>query len=831
MSGPRDVSTRRVHEEAVERALGKLDLVTKVSLLAGQDVWTLPAVPAIGLASLVMSDGPIGVRGTVWTAGDPSVALPSPTALAATWDVALARTAGRLLGQECRRKGVHLLLAPTVNLHRSPLGGRHFEAYSEDPFLTAAIGAGYVAGLQETGVGATAKHFVANDSETGRFTVDVRVDERTLREMYLAPFETIVTEAGVWAVMAAYNGVNGITMTEHGGLQRGVLKQEWGFDGIIVSDWTAARSTEASALGGLDVAMPGFGNPWGDRLVAAVRSGAVAEEVVDDQVRRVLRLAARVGALDGVPPAVAEADRPAGLDGEAVARRIATRSFVLARNTGGILPLVPAGLRRVALIGAAARAARVLGGGSAEVSPPHVVSPLDGLTAALPSTVELVYAIGADPQQYLPPASGPLWTSRSGEAGLTAVFHGPDGAVVREVPLPTGEARWFGELPGGVNPASVAAVEVTGVLAPATGGPHELSLRGIGLFTLTVAGETIFDGGLEPTSTDFSEAFLRAPERRFTVDLPAGVAVEVSMTYQVFLHEDSLIFVSATLGHREPIAGEDDLLDEAVSVAATADVAIVVVATTLDVESEGFDRRSLALPGRQDELVARVVAANPRTVVVVNTGAPVLMPWVDEVAAVLLTWFPGQEAGAALADVLLGAAEPGGRLPTTWPRRTEDVPVLSTTPSGDVLEYAEGVFIGYRAWDRAGVEPLFPFGHGLGYTTWSYESIVLDPPDAGAWVGVAEVTLTNTGPRPGREVVQVYLTPAAGESTVERPARWLAGFGVVEAEPGQVITIRVALRRRAVQVWVDGWQDVPGRYRVSAGHSIAEQHVTTTLEI
>src|SRR5580693_2623799 len=296
--------TSSAQEAAVEAALGSLSLESKVRLLAGQDVWSLPAVPAIGLASIVMSDGPIGVRGTQWSASDPSIALPSPTALAATWDPELARQAGRLLGQEARRKGVHVLLAPTVNLHRSPLGGRHFECYSEDPLLTGEIGAGYVAGVQDQGVATTVKHFVANDFETERFTASVQVSDRALRELYLAPFETIISAAGTWGVMSAYNSVNGVSMTNNAALQLGLLKGEWEFDGVIVSDWLAARDTVATANGGLDIAMPAMTNPWGERLVAAVLAGQVSAEVIDAQVRRVLLLAAGVGALAGVAEAV-----------------------------------------------------------------------------------------------------------------------------------------------------------------------------------------------------------------------------------------------------------------------------------------------------------------------------------------------------------------------------------------------------------------------------------------------------------------------------------------------------------------------------------------------
>ena len=336
----------RLQESAVQAALDRLDLDTKVAILSGQDVWSLPAVPEIGLASVVMSDGPVGVRGTQWSAADPSVALPSPTALAATWDPELARQAGQLLGQEARRKGVHVLLAPTVNLHRSPLGGRHFEAYSEDPLLTGEIGAGYVAGVQEQGVATTVKHYVANDFETERFTASAEVSERALRELYLAPFETIISKGGAWGVMSAYNRVNGVSMTQNAELQRGVLKGEWQFDGAIVSDWLAARDTVGAATGGLDIAMPAMGSPWGAKLVAAVRAGTVPMEVIDEQARRVLRLAARVGALAGAPPSVPPQHLPDPIDGAGLARQIAARSFVLAANPAGALPIDPARLQQ-----------------------------------------------------------------------------------------------------------------------------------------------------------------------------------------------------------------------------------------------------------------------------------------------------------------------------------------------------------------------------------------------------------------------------------------------------------------------------------------------------
>lgn len=808
-----------------DELISRLDLPTKIRLLTGADMWSLPPLPEIGLDAIVMSDGPIGVRGGQWRPGDPSIALPSPTALAATWDVDLVRRAGRLLAQEARRKGVHVLLAPTLNLHRSPLGGRHFECFSEDPYLTGEIGAAYVEGVQEGGVATTPKHFVANDFETERFTADVVVAEKTLREVYLRPFERVVA-AGAWGLMTAYNSVNGTTMSENSGLVNGVLKGEWGFDGFVVSDWTAVRSTEASALGGTDVAMPGPYGPWGRRLEAAVREGRVPESAVDDRVRRILRLAERVGALRpteradapqpaehvGAPHPTQPAERAGAprsaeqppseqqpseqqpsehIDGVALVREIAGRAFTLLANDG-VLPL-RAGAT-IALIGAAGREARVMGGGSAQVFPEHVVSPLTGLA----ERAEVRYAVGTDPRIRLSPLPGPV----------TALFLDETGTVLSEQPLADGEARWIGQLPPGVDGERLRTVRLRAAYTPEVSGEHELSIVGAGAFTLTVNGESVLDENIALDSDDLAVAFLAPPERRVSVPMTAGETYELALTHQ----EDAsggLVIVSFTLGHADPGTGEEELMAEAVRVAGERDVAVVVAATTPEVESEGFDRTDLRLPGRQDELIRAVAAANPRTVVVVNAGSPVEMPWLDEVAAVLLTWFPGQEAGAALADVLFGDTEPGGRLPTTWPRRLADAPVTNVTPVDGKLAYDEGTLVGYPAWERS---PAFWFGHGLGYTTWSYDAIAAEGTSV-------TVSVTNTGGRPGREVVQVYVEGR------------LAGFDVVEAEPGQSVVTTVFLPERAFQVWKDGWRTAGGVHTVRAGRNAAHLPLSATVKM
>ncbi|MEU9416966.1 glycoside hydrolase family 3 C-terminal domain-containing protein [Streptomyces sp. NPDC048272] len=812
----------QVRHDTAEAALDKLDLDTKARLLAGQDMWSLPALPEIGLDSLVMSDGPIGVRGVRWTADDPSIALPSPTALAAAWDPALARRAGRLLAQEARRKGVHVLLAPTVNLHRSPLGGRHFECYSEDPYLTGAIGTGYVQGVQDGGVGTTVKHFVGNDAETERFTVDCVIAPRPLRELYLAPFEAIVTNAHPWGIMTSYNRVNGTSMTENRYLVNEVLRAEWGFDGYNVSDWMAARSTTGDILGGLDVAMPGPQTVYGPALAEAVRAGEVPESAVDDAVRNVLRLAARVGLLEGAPAVVT--DPPAAIDGPALAREIAARGIVLVRNesvSGGrrALPLDTGAGRTVALLGAAARDARVLGGGSATVFPERIVSPLDGLAAALPEGT-LTFCVGADPSEELVPADKGF--------DLRAVCRDASGAVLGEGGLPTGQVQWIGDdLPEGATYETMASIEVTGTFLPRESGEHAFGTRGLGAFTLAVDGRTLWDGVQEMgDEADPFQAFFGAPSERARVPLTEGEPVEVSLTFQV---PDTtglpLRAIMFSLLHLGPRRDPDELIAEAVAAARAADTAVVVVATTERVESEGFDRTDLTLPGRQNDLVAAVAAANPNTVVVVNAGSPVELPWRADVAAVLLTWFPGQEGGAALADVLLGEAEPGGRLPTTWPAAFADAPVTEVTPTDGRLEYREGLLIGYRAYEARGVVPGYPFGHGLGYTDWTYESLEV----GGA---TARIRLTNTGARTGREVVQVYLAPLA--DPVERPASWLAGFASVEAGPGESVEVEIELPDRAFEIWDEDtrdWRRIGGGYEVRASHAHGDTRLTATLDI
>ncbi len=807
----------------VEELLSRLDLQQMVRLLTGADFWALHPEPTVGLRRMVTSDGPAGVRGEAWDERDPSANTPSPTALAATWDPARIERIGRLLAAEARDKGVDVLLAPTINLHRTPFGGRHFECLSEDPLLTAVIAAAYVRGVQSQGVAATIKHFVANDSETDRFSVDVQVDERTLRELYLAPFEQVLAEASPWAVMAAYNGVGGATMTENP-LLVDVLKGEWGFDGVVVSDWFATRSTDAAGNGGLDLAMPGPNGPWGDALVTAVEEGRVSEDAVRDKVRRILRLAERVGALEGTFAPVPEpwpADRVAG-----ELRSAAAAGFVLAKNDDGLLPLRRDTLTRVALIGPDSAEGRLMGGGSATVFPAYTVGPLEGLRRVLGEDVEVTHNVAVNSTDRTAPLP-PAWL----DGGTEVRFLAADGSELHRETRHASSLMYLGQIADDLSVSDVTRVELTARVQVPQDGTYDVGVAGVGPFVLTVDGETVLDQVVElPEGADPIEGMMRPPMAVATVELRADSPVEVVLRHEPVSADGFGDVDTATMTFKlllAPVQVPDEtLMDEAVAAAAAADVAVVVVGTTAEVESEGFDRETLALPGRQDDLVRRVVAANPRTVVVVNSGAPVLLPWADEVPVVLLTWFPGQEFGNALSDVLLGTREPGGRLPVTWPSSPDGLP--STQPVDGVLDYAEGLRIGYRHDGDDAAPPLFGFGHGLGYTTFELgEVTVSGDPVSGVAVSVP---VTCTGVRSGRQVVQVYASRDRGQ--VERVPRWLVGFTVVDVAPGETVTAVVDVARRALEHWDVGtgaWRLEPGAFRLHVGTSLSTADTGTEV--
>ncbi|HXZ72473.1 MAG TPA: glycoside hydrolase family 3 C-terminal domain-containing protein, partial [Streptosporangiaceae bacterium] len=474
---------------------------------------------------------------------------------------------------------------------------------------------------------------------------------------------------------------------------------------------------------------------------------------------------------------------------------------------------------QVAVIGPNAEVARTLGGGSATVFPPYTVSPLDGLRAA---GLHVAHAPGVSSLQRAPQARAP-WLLRPDRSGLGAElrFFTDAGELAGSELRDGGTFIWLGGFtPAGVT-EPVARLEISCVIRATVAGTYRLGVSGLGRYRLAVDGAEVFDATLiVPEGADPGEVLMAPPQQLAPLQLAVGQSVTAVLTHDVHSSPFAGFGTLVQLSLEPPHGTDDEEIAAAAALAAASDVAVVVVGTTAEVESEGFDRTSLALPGRQDELVRRVIAANPRTVVVVNSGAPVLLPWAEDAAAVLLSWFGGQEFGNALADVLLGDAEPGGRLPMTWPASEEGLP--SPRPADGVLDYREGLFVGYRAFDRDGREPLFPFGHGTGYTSWSYDSMTVADGPAGLAVCVR---VRNTGPRRGREVVQVYASRPG--SAVERPAKWLAGFAAVDADPGETVEVGILLPERVFQHWSDaGWVIEPGPFTLSAGPSSASLPLT-----
>ncbi|HET7783463.1 MAG TPA: glycoside hydrolase family 3 C-terminal domain-containing protein, partial [Arthrobacter sp.] len=643
-----DTNTDQSTDVRLKALLAELTLEDKVQLLTGRDFWTTWPLEKIGLRRMLFSDGPTGVRGEVWDEREPSMNFPSAAAISSSWDPAIADRLGAASAVEARRKGVDVVLGPTINLHRSPLGGRHFEAFSEDPVLTAELAAAYVAGVQRNGVGATPKHYIANDSETDRFTVDVKVGDRPLRELYLLAFEKAIVESKAWLVMSAYNSINGATATENDLLET-PLNSEWGFDGVVISDWTAVRSID-SANASQDLAMPGPDGPWGEALVVAVKAGRVPESAVDRKVLRILQLAARVGALEGFEPVAAEpADRE---DPAAFAREASAAGTVMVKNDG-VLPLDPASVKKVAVIGHNARYARTQGGGSATVVPEKVITPLDGIREAFGAD-NVTYSVGAVVQEGISELPlEQLTNPATGTPGLRVRFLDSNGNELFAEDRRSTALVWFG---GDAPIAASSMVQFHTFFTPEETGPVNLGFSTVGHGRIFVDGILAREATIEATGTDLGAAFLAPPSASVQVQATAGVPLEVRIELDTHDREGALSnALAVTIGIEADDADPDALIRDAVEAARAAEAAVVVVGTNSRVESEGYDRTSLALPGLQDRLVHAVAAANPRTIVIVNSGSPVLLPWREEVAATLIGYFGGQEFGHALTDILTGA--------------------------------------------------------------------------------------------------------------------------------------------------------------------------------
>ena len=690
-------------EKRVEDLLGRMTLQEKVAMLSGAD-W-MQSVPneRLGIPSIKMADGPIGIRSWAGPSSETNAqsatmkvtttAFPAGVAMGATWDTELVQSEGQAIGQEVKALGRDMILGPTVNINRTPLWGRNFEGYGEDPYLTSRLAVAYIKGVQSEGVIATVKHFAANNQEFERHRINAKVDERALHEIYFPAFKAAVEEAGVWSVMSAYNKVNGVYCAENPLLLKDVLQKQWDFKGFVVSDWGSTYSTAETVNAGMDLEMPGgepmkdwlkkpktqaAGNGGGwlvpEKVLPEISAGKISTATVDDNVGRMLRVIFLSGQFDKPHFATGEIDTP---EQRALARKASTESIVLLKNAGDLLPLDPSKIHSLVVIGPNAAIARTGGGGSSLVSPKYSITPLKGIQDRAGERLQVSYALGVSMES-------------------------------------------------------------------------------------------------EDPSKDTPEA-------------------------------------------------RGQLRNEAVNAAAKADAAIIVVGRSPKLESESFDIKSLDLPAGQDDLIEAVAKVNKNTVVVINAGGPVVMTgWIAQVPSVLDMWYGGQEGGNAIADVLFGEANPSGKLPVSFVKEWKDSPAYGHYPGENLqVEYAEGIYVGYRYFDKQTVEPLFPFGYGLSYTKFDYSDLKVSPNEASSGKPVeVSLRLRNSGSRSGAEVVELYVHD--GHSSVDRPVQELKGFQRVDLAPGETKVVHFTLDRTAMAFYSTAkkdWVTEPGQFDVLVGSS------------
>ena len=705
-------------DERVADLLKRMTIEEKATMLAGSGWMESAAIPRLGIPAIKMADGPIGVRSWLGSsaitnaANTPkitSTSFPSGVAMAATWNPELVRREGQAIAQETKALGRDMILGPTVNINRVPLWGRNFEGYGEDPYLAAQLGVAYITGVQSEGVIPSVKHYAANNEEFERHRIDEKIDERTLHEIYLPAFKAAVQQAGVWSVMSCYNLVNGHHCAESDYLLNEVLRKEFGFKNFVVSDWASTYSTAPTVNAGMDLEMPGgpqlqhmLSNPraqeqgssggWlvADKVLAEVKAGHITEATIDDNVGRILRVILLAGLIEHPHTPGGEVDTP---ERQKIALEGATEGIVLLKNQNSLLPLDPAKIHSIAVIGPNALAARTGGGGSSLVRPDHAISPLEGITKRAGSAIQISSALGV---------------------------------------------------------------------------------------------------GMEGEDPAHDTAEARAND-----------------------------------------------LKQAIDIASKADVAVVVVGRYNKNESEGFDVKTMDLPAGQDELIQAVEKANPRTVVVLNTGDPVTMTkWLDATPALLDMWYGGQEGGNALAAILFGDANPSGKLPVSLPKKFEDSPGAKTYPGENLhTEYSEGIYVGYRYYDTKNVEPQFPFGFGMSYTTFEYSDLKVIPYTTFSggvqYRGVAvDVNIRNTGHRAGAEVVQLYVKD--GHSKIDRPVHELKGLSRVELSPGEAKTVKINLENSAFEYWnpsTNQWTLDPGTFEIQIGASSRDIRLKAPIQI
>ncbi len=789
-----------------------MTLEEKIDMIGGVDDFYIRENKRLGLPALKMADGPVGIRNY-----GPSTTMPGGVGFAASWDPALVERAGQALGDDARARGVHFLLGPGVNIYRAPMCGRNFEYFGEDPFLASQTAVSYIRGVQSRGVIATVKHYMGNNSEYDRHNINSEIDERTMREIYLPVFEAAVKQGKVGAIMDSYNLVNGEHATQNDLLNNQIAKKDWGFQGIVMSDWSATYDGVAAANGGLDLEMPSGKFMNRETLLPAVQSGKVTQATIDDKVRRILREAVLFRFLDReqADHSISLLNKPA----DALALQAARESIVLLKNEGSLLPLDKKTIRSVAVIGPDAYPAEPDGGGSAHVVPFHAVSYLEGLSSYL-GNAKVLYNRGL--RTYPEIAGKTEFITDDGQPGLRGEYFA--NSKLEGTPTQTRVDRRINIGPEDYSEnGKQVSMRWTGNYVAHSSGPHDFFVRGPG----GNGGYRVYvDDKLVIDNWERATALLNFA----TVSLDVGSKHKIRLEYFRNSEWGPSRLAFGVLPQSEAVEAD------AKTIASQADAAVVFIGFDSTIEGEGSDR-TFRLPPGQDELVREIMAANKKTIVVLTAGGGADMSaWVDQVPALLHGWYSGQEGGTAMAQLLFGDYSPSGRLPITLERRIEDNAAFNSYYPNDGpkrVNYSEGVFVGYRHFDHDNIKPLFPFGYGLSYSSFAYKNLNVTPTGTRSGQPVTVTfDVTNTGSRPAAEVAQVYVGEA--HPSVPRPVKELKGFARVELNPGETRQITVPLDQRAFAYYdVAGktWKVDPGEFAVYVGKSVKDVQLTGKVNL
>lgn len=831
MSRPSDFAHANI-DEVVEA----LTLPEAIDLVAGVGFWHTASVPRLKVPAIKVSDGPNGVRGNRFHDATPAKAIPCATALGSTFDPELINTvAAKLLASEAKLRAASVLLAPTVNIQRSPLGGRSFESFSEDPHLSGTIAAAYVNGLQKEGIAACIKHFVANDQEDDRNGCSSEVSPRALREIYLMPFMLAQKYAKPWAYMTAYNKVNGLHVSENPFLLTEVLRNQWKSDALIMSDWFGTVSISDSLNAGLDLEMPGvnkFRSQYHTSWSVFVRK--TTAETVKKRARKTLELVQKCA--KGAPKILDGDGEERSNENEEDTRlmeSLAAQTIVLLKNNENILPLQANALKKVAIIGGNAKANVLSGGGSASLKPSFLVNPFNGIKAALGSGVEILYTEGAQTFKTLPGFEREV-TTADGRMGFDAKWYSTDDCgepladPVATTLIESSTVFIANTAPESLTPKWI--LKMSGTLKPREkDGRYNFGCFSGGRTKLYIDDNLVVDNW---TTQKWNNSFFGngTEEERGEYTLKAGVSHKISMVFSNVRGpqkgEDLADVISglpALQYGAAPILDPDAEIEKAVALAKEAEVAVLVVGLNADWETEGYDRTDLKLPGRTDELIKRVAQVNPKTVVITQSGSAIEMPWVDDVAAILHSWYLGNVTGTAIADVLFGKINPCAKLPLTFPKRLEDTPSYGHfgSQNGRVW-YAEDLFVGYKHYVKTSKPTLFSFGHGLSYSSFKFSDLKVSAPTGDELEFCATVKVTNTGAVAGSEIVQIYVTPCS-TTQLTHPIRSLRGFGKArDLKPGDSVDVEVKLNKYALSYWCtveSRWKIEKGTYSVIVGSS------------